>query len=384
MKIQELICICLFFFLAACNSTDEKKVRIETSPIKDLKIENHVIPESDILNLKSYYLSTYYHDSIDWLYGYNSKLHALDCFNLKNGEATQISFKTEGTSSVIRPITGLFICSQDSIWVVDATQNAILLNRNGEVLKKIELPLGLSSGQSVMVERNYAISTTDLYYDRSRCSLLFGIRNADTNPVSFEVREIFLSDSVPQIIYPLHLSVDVPEVGNGEYANMDRPNITFTPDKIIYNYPVESHIYVMDRMSKETKVYEAYSSYCKNKADKCESRKDYAKWEKHGVVNSHFNEVRYLPDRDMYIRLQVKEETYDTSKRLGEILSGRKFYLTVLDNHFSVIGESELASKRYSLLTGWCTTSDALLLYVDNPLSGGEKKENVEYDRLSW
>ena len=383
MKIQELICICLFFFLAACNSTDEKKVRIETSPIKDLKIENHVIPESDILNLKSYYLSTYYHDSIDWLYGYNSKLHALDCFNLKNGEATQISFKTEGTSSVIRPITGLFICSQDSIWVVDATQNAILLNRNGEVLKKIELPLGLSSGQSVMVERNYAISTTDLYYDRSRCSLLFGIRNADTNPVSFEVREIFLSDSVPQIIYPLHLSVDVPEVGNGEYANMDRPNITFTPDKIIYNYPVESHVYVMDRASGKTRVFEANSNFTRNHVAACDW-KTYADCERHRVENPHFYELRYLPDKDMYIRLHVDGQEFDATKDLGEMLARKKLYLTVFDNRFSVVGESELPSRRYDLFTGWITTSDALLLFVNNPLLEEEKGEYLEYDRIEW
>lgn len=71
-------------------------------------------------------------------------------------------------------------------------------------------------------------------------------------------------------------------------------------------------------------------------------------------------------------------------QKTNDILAGRKLYLTVLDNQFNVIGESELATKRYSLLTGWCITPDAVLLYVDNPLSGESKEEIFEYDELKW
>ena len=381
------ISVCIFvigFLFSACHSGNKQNGGNRLSNIEGLKVENMIHPESGILNLKSYYLSVCYRDTTDWLYGYNSKLHALDCFNLQNGKAMQLSFSAEGNSAVVRPITALSVCSPDSIWVVDATQSALLLNRKGKKKKKIGLPSVLSSGQSIIVERNHAISTTDLYYDEIRHSLLFGIRNASTTPVSFQVCELFLSDSISPVIYPLQPSIEIPEVGDGDYANMNRPNITFTSDKIVYNYPVESHIYVMDRKSRQTDVYEADSKYCKNKADKCESRDDYAKWEKHGVVNPHFYEVRYLPARNMYIRLHVGEEEYDTSKRLGNILAGRKLYLTVFDNRFNVIGERELASRRYSLWTGWCVTENALLIYVDNPLSEEEKGEYLEYDKLEW
>lgn len=385
---QQKALIYLFMLLCsllACHSENNKKyAEAESSDMAELKIENIIQSESGILNLKSYYLSVCYQDTTDWLYGYNFKLHALDCFNLRNGKAAQLSFSAEGNSAVVSPITALSVCSPDSIWVVDATQSALLLNRKGEVLKKIRLPSILSSGQSIIVERNHAISTTDLYYDEIRHSLLFGIRNASTTPVSFQVCELFLSDSIPPVIYPLQPSIEIPKVGDGDYANMNRPNITFTSDKIVYNYPVESHIYVMDRKSRQTDIYEADSKYCKNKADKCESRDDYAKWEKHGVVNPHFYEVRYMPARDMYIRLHVGEEEYDTSKKLGDILAGRKLYLTAFDNRFNVIGERELASRRYSLWTGWCVTEDALLIYVDNPLSEEEKGEYLEYDKLKW
>ena len=39
---------------------------------------------------------------------------------------------------------------------------------------------------------------------------------------------------------PLPASVDVPHVAEGDYADMSRPNLTFTADKIVCNYPVES------------------------------------------------------------------------------------------------------------------------------------------------
>lgn len=374
----------IVFCFASCSPKHNKNSETNHSDLKGLQIKKHILPEADILNLKSYYLSDYYQDTTEWLYGYNFKLHALDRFNLRNGKATQLSFYTEGHSAVISPITGLMVCSPDSIWVVDATQSALLLDGDGELLRKVKLSSNLPSGQSVMVERNYAISTTDLYYDKVRHSLLFGIRNASTHPVSFGVREVFLSDSIPPVTYALQPSVEIPDIGDGDYANMNRPNITFTSDKILYNYPVESHVYVMDRKSGKTEIHEAYSRFCKNKADKCESKEDYTKWEKHGVVNPHFYEVGYLPARDMYIRLHVGEEEYNTSKKLNDILAGRKLYLTVFDNQFNILGESELATKRYSLLTGWCMTSDALLLYVDNPLSSENKEEIFEYDELRW
>lgn len=58
---------------------------------------------------------------------------------------------------------------------------------------------------------------------------------------------------------PLPASVDVPHVAEGDYADMSRPNLTFTADKIVCNYLVESYVYVIDRRSGQTNVFEAPS-----------------------------------------------------------------------------------------------------------------------------
>ena len=133
----------------------------------------------------------------------------------------------------------------------------------------------------------------------------------------------------------------------------------------------------------KTQTFAGDSNFTQNQAAPCHWN-NYADCERHRVENPHFYELRYLPGRDMYIRLHVDGQEFDTTKDLGEMLASKHLYLTVFDNRLSVVGESELTPKRYCLFTGWCTTSDDLLIFVDNPLSEEEKGEYLEYDRLAW
>ena len=181
-----------------------------------------------------------------------------------------------------------------------------------------EVPLteGLADGQCIIVGHNYAMSTTDIYYDEARRSLLYCVANQSTSPASFFLREVFL-DGAPAVSHPLMLPEEIPNVGEREYPYMGQPNVTFLPDKILYNYPVDSHIYVMDRASGESQAFEANSNFTSNQAAPCDW-KNYADCERHRVENPHFYEVRYLPDRDMYARLHVNGQAFDCWKRRGE------------------------------------------------------------------
>lgn len=381
MKLNRLFLIsvpalCLAF--SSCSS-GSRKAAADDSHI-GLTTKTLQIPSSDVLNLKSYYLScTCRKDTSEWLYAYNYKEHALNRFDLHSLGSMQIPLAVEGASAVVRPISGLYVCSPDSIWVYDAAQKALLLDGKGLVLRSVPLAAGLSSGQAVMIERNYAISTTPLYYDAHRRSLLFGIRDASGPLVAFKAREYFL-DTGRATDVPLPASVDVPHVAEGDYADMSRPNLTFTAEKIVCNYPVESHIYVIDRRSGQTDVFEAPSRYTANKAEPCRSRTDYTQWERHRVENPHFYELMYLPALGRYVRLHTAGQMYDASKKLMDQLLEKRFFLTLFDHDFSVLGEEELPAHRYNIFTGWCPASDALLFYVDHPLSGGEETEELVID----
>ena len=55
----------------------------------------------------------------------------------------------------------------------------------------------------------------------------------------FKVRETFLNSMTPSVDYLLQPSVAVTNVSGRDYGNMSDLNITFTAEKLLYNYPVE-------------------------------------------------------------------------------------------------------------------------------------------------
>lgn len=386
IAISVIFLITTIFFLAACRSGSEKENVFGNTIdlLQNVRMEEVVIPASNVLNLKSYYISSVYqHDSITLLYGYNYKTHALDCFDLKTLKTSQISLSQEGRSAIIQPIADLFVCSPDSIWIFDATQRLLLLNSQGEVMKVVNLLDSLNEHEHILIDRNYAIATERFYYDSERGSILFGIVDTSGSFAEFRVREISLMNIENATDYVLQPSVVVGDVFNGGYANMNKPNICFFGSKIIYNYPVESHVYILDRKNKEFSVIEADSHFSENIANKCSSKTDYVEWERHGIENPHFYEMMYLPQIDKYVRLHTAEYEYDSKRSMEEMICGKDLCMTIFNSDFSIMGEVKLAKYRYSYFTGWCAMNDGVILYVDNPLSDGDIIENLVFDKFT-
>ena len=115
-------------------------------------------------------------------------------------------------------------------------------------------------------------------------------------------------------------------------------------------------------------------------AGKCESKRDYSKWERHSVENPHFYDVMYLSALGIYARLHLSEGEFDTTKSLLDLESGRDLYLTLFDRDFTLLGEDKLPSRRYSYFTGWGAINDGLVIFVDNILDKNEKTEELAFD----
>lgn len=87
----------------------------------------------DVLQLKSYYLSSSVHvDSIDYLIGYNYRLHSLDCMNLKSKSVTQIVLPGDGPDAIVR-LSGIYAQSLDSVWISDESERAFLIDSVGTI-----------------------------------------------------------------------------------------------------------------------------------------------------------------------------------------------------------------------------------------------------------
>lgn len=369
---KNLIYIVFSFLLFSCT----EKIKEESAIDKFMVVEEIVMPESEVLNMKTYFISASYGRL---LYGYNMKEHALDVFDLQTMTSKQIAMEYEGPDAVVGGISALLVSSPDSIWVCDEAMHILLLNAEGGVRQTLNVTDFLNEGESALIDRNHATSTAQIYYDEQTDRIMFGVRVREGARKGFLVRAVSLS-SGDYSDYELDNSVSVPDVADGLYANMSKPNIVFANGKVLYNYPVESHVYVLDLKTGERQTVEADSHYSRNVADKCRDMTDYAEWERHGIINPHFFEVMYVPDSHAYVRLHLREHEFSDEPDLTKVNDDRDMCLTLFDEDFKMIGESKLPSHRYSYYTGWCALADGICLYVNNSLDETEKSEELVLD----
>ena len=176
---------------------------------------------------------------------------------------------------------------------------------------------------------------------------------------------MFLNESNKINTFELDASIVQPDISK-DYANMSEPNVSFNNECIIYNYPIESHIYTIDLANKTKKTFSADSRYTQNLAEKCSSSTDYSIWEKHGFENPHFFDIMYLPEYEMFVRLHIDKIDFDITKNLEKLAYKRDFYLMIFDKDFNIVCEKKLPSNRLSPYTGWTVTNDGIVFFVDN------------------
>ena len=364
MKFSKLYYLFISLVLISCTGKKEKTTEFDKNLI-DIQQKEIRFPSSDILQLKSYYLSSAVHnDPANILVGYNYKEHALDYINLTTQKISQVTLYNDGPNMISR-LAGIYAHSVDSIWVFDDSERISLISQKGNIIKRINCHDYIQEHEEIIIHTNHAISTTHLGYNLKHQSLLFAVKDKSTSPISFKVKEVFLNETGKTITFDLSPSVVEPDISQG-YANMNEPNVNFNGEEILYNYPIESHIYTLNTLTGERTTIDASSQYTSNKANKCPSTTDYSKWQIHGIENPHFFDVMYIPEYQIYARLHFAGTTFDTHKNLDTIAYERDLYLMLFDKSFKKVYESKLASNRFNPYTGWNTINNGIILFVDN------------------
>lgn len=384
MKFWHVVLISCSILLQACFLKGNKEDVNRFSNSINIELEALTFPKSAVLNQKSYYLSdTYDSDTSSFLIGYNYQLHQLDCFNLSDLSSYSVRLENDGPNRILRPY-GMYVQNMDSIWMYDESGTVSLVNKLGEVIYNVKLREWLEKNEEPKIETNYAISTATFHYDNENQSLLFVVKDRNYTPAKFKVKEVFFHRKEAAKEYFLDFPDGISDICNGDYGNMDAPNVTFANNKIIYNYPISSDFFVIDYATGNTKKYKAPSVFSKNKVEKLKKLEDYAEWEKHAITNPHFYELIHLADAGVYIRLHVGEQAIDASKSVLEQFDSRSLFLMCWDDDFNYLGEVQLTSNRYSLYTGWIGTDKYLIIYVDNSLldSAIVNSENLIIDRV--
>lgn len=371
-----LLCICCI----SCLYGKKGEVSRKTDADKvELLVEEIQIPPSDQLLLKSYYLSSAFQcDTTHVVVAYNYKEHALDLVDLNSKKTMQLKLTQEGPAAITRGIGGLYIHNLDSIWICDDTQNAFLVNGKGEIKEKILLSSDASDGV-VAVSTNYAQSVIKLFYNEQRNSLFYAVEKIENEVRAVTVKELFLGKQKRIESYALSPSTVEPIIEFKDYGYMCNPNITFTNDKIICNYPIESSIYVIDLPTMERRTIIADSEFTPNRVSKS-SASSYEAQEKIALENIHFHEVMYMPKEELFCRLHVGAAHMTNEKDRMKWNDSRNLYLTLFDRDFNIVNELELPSRRYSYYTGWCALDNGVLIFVDNLLSEMDLSEELFFD----
>ncbi|TRX45167.1 DUF4221 domain-containing protein [Bacteroides sp. HF-5092] len=368
--------LCMTFVSCTGQRTEKKddnndKVTIEVEEIK--------FPPQDILQLKSYYLSSSVHvDSTDYLIGYNYRSHSLDCMNLQSKSVTQIILPGDGPDAIVR-LSGIYVQSLDSIWISDESERAFLIDSVGMIKRTIDLKKYLEEQEQLLINTNYAMFTSHLFYNTSRHSLMFLAKNTASD--TFVVKEIFTDKDKAITTYQLSSSKIVPDMSKG-YAYINFPNVNFVGENIVYNYPVESSIYTLNIKTNERKYILADSRYTSNIIEKCTTTGDYATLEKHWLENPHFYDVMYLPKYKMYVRLHADKVDFDEKKGMEKLINERDLYLMLFDEYMEKIGEVKLSNCRYSPFTGWSAAYGGIAFFVDNILDNKNNTDDLTIDMI--
>lgn len=367
-----IYCSLLLLCISSCQTNKDSKLKenVYSDKIDFNQKEVSFSPQTDILFLKEYYLSSCFHqDSTDVFVSYNYKRHALDFLDLKNGTISQTKLEPEGPKGITR-INDIFVHNMDSIWIC-GMQDIFLINKAGDLKKKIPLTVMLDE-EAVIIQTNYAIATVKLFFNKKRRSIFYTTASFSNNVRKYIVNELFLDGSDKINKYELAKSAAEPHI-DGNYGYMQGPNVTFNEDKIIYNYPIEANVYVLDLNTGRNHIYGGRSKYTDNMAHKNSTSGGF---EKYDIENLHFYEVMYIPKYDLYCRLHLNGIEFDVNKNREELYSSKDIFLTVFNSEFEVVNELKLPSKRYSYLTAWCPLNNGFLIFANNFYLNTSASEN--------
>lgn len=366
------------FILVLFVSCRNKSTTLQDNAYADeitVKTEEFILSTEDLPFLKDYNLiSSHICDKkLDVIAAYNYKIHALDIFTIQDNYLAQIPLNSEGENAIIPDIQGLYFHSWDSIWIYNHGL-VYLTDTTGIVKKKVDI--GSLQNEEIIIQANYSISKVNLYYNKDRKSLFYATRllQQDAYP-HFYVYEYFL-ESGDVSKYELSHSEYDPDIML-MYGWKNSPNITFSDNNILYNYPIESNIYTINLFDKTKHIYGGKSKYTDNIVQRLTKNTELLDAEKHKIENIHFYEVIYNSKLNLYFRMHVDKNEFYPNEDAFMQFNKKNRYLMIFNSNFELIYEDKLPSDRYSIINSWCSVKEGLLMFVNNYFLDSTSEENT-------
>ncbi len=323
--------------------------------------------EENTLFSNNFYFSQHQNiDGIDYLIGYNFRLHQLHWFDLSSLKAVRIQkLVIEGPDGV-PDIHSFYVHNLDSIFLL-SMRSIKLIDKDGNSKMSVPINFSVVREQGDIDFEKYFIyhppnSTAPIYFSSKRRKLFMSVKpNVPRDSREKFDHSLCVSYDLDNDLFEF-IPVKVPEEYHGQFFPLDKPFINFSDDQIIYNFSFSSKIYTYDLDSKSTSIFEGKSQLIPNSvpAMPVEELIDPDKALFHAVTNSRFQNVYYSDKFNRYYRLAfapvIESEARRQKGKSGRIL------MSVFDSNFNLMDEILMKGK-YSIRGQTFIKSSGVVLY---------------------
>jgi len=310
-------------FLFSCS----KKQIIETDK---LSLYDSVSISIDYSLLSLYVkLVPYCIDNSVYATGYNFYEHSIDFIDLTGGNNFILSLQREGPNGVLPVQDYCFVADK----IVCKDESGILtLSMDGSVIKRLSIKELVSPAEKYSV-RPRGGSLSDYQYLNSWNDKVFVSLSPVMKDDFVHIGKIYdVSKHLLEFLPPCYPSE---VVDFAQYlGSLSIPDINMhSADKIVYNFPFSSQVYLYDVGTAETKILDVRSQMIDNELD-------FEEWKGMDLVDkaqkeislSRFGRVYYSSSLDKYYRIHYGKENVDGGMP-------RNIYLMVFDESGSSIKE---------------------------------------------
>lgn len=310
--------ICILLLLGSCSGTQQKSVFKETFEYDTLAI-------SIDFPYLSYYHTTALYANENGLYwgGYNHLMHSVDIFSLTDQCVVEsIELEPEGPDAILKNRVGSFMFN-DSLLIFRGYENEIkMIDRKYRTLYRKVVPF--------TPEENYRLVCKGLLpgqFEGGNAMRLYN--NTIVTPVYPDgdptMEDVLVTSVNLNNGYVEHLPVSYPkdmEEDLSKYGSLTYPYLTVSADRLVYNFPYTSHVYVYNVKSGKTETFSLESGKTGNRSGQkpqTDSR-DYLKGFEYESMALRFCETYYDEESGALVRVHHKEKVTPVDKEVSFLM----------------------------------------------------------------
>ena len=291
----------------------------------------------------------------DYMVAYSDPLHCIDLIAL-NGtpDFQQIKLEKQGPNGATG-ISGIFF--YDNTFVLRTSLGFCRVNKEGKIISKWNLNDYLDKSQGYGQRFPEQMIIFNLYrhlgFDEKEGLVAQPLYKYEKVDGQYPTRILILSckdwqlvDEI-DLVYPEKLKQEKWLGCLGEVQALPHG------DKVIYNFPASSDIYVYDRKTKTTQVHSIAPQYMEAYL-RCEDEQD------SGLSHGYFMPIRYDYRHNSFWRVQ--------QRKVERGIANRSFSVTQLTSDFEVVGEYDIPEKKSISSFSILFTDDKVLF----PYMGGD------------